>query len=408
MSRFAVIAALFLGVAAVGGSSVGSAEEAAAPQVTGKIAKTLKAAQDANTAKNYTEAVARLKEAQAYSPRSAYDDYVINALLIQAYSGLGDGANATAAAEVVAASSYTPAENRAKIYVSLAGSAYNAKNYDRTVEFAEKARALGDNSEATSLLIAQSYDLSGKFKEASAAIVALNEKAQAAGRKPTENSLKLLWDCARQAKDDALASKTVEQLIVLYPNPIYWQNAMATALNGLTDDRLKLLTYRLANTVGILKRGDQFREMAQISLDQANPGEAQSLLEQAFAKNLYTEQRDKDSNQRLLDLAKKKALADRASIGSDEKDAANSPTGDAYVQVGAAYLGFGQADKAVSAINAGIAKGNLKYQDEAYILQGIAYERSKNNAEAIKAFEKVSKDPRYVRLAKLWILEVRS
>jgi hypothetical protein len=408
MSRFAVIAALFLGVAAVGGSSVGSAEEAAGPQVTGKIAKTLKAAQDANAAKNYTEAVARLKEAQAYSPRSAYDDYVINALLIQAYSGLGDGANATAAAEVVAASSYTPAENRTKIYVSLAGSAYNAKNYDRTIEFAEKARALGDNSEATSLLIAQSYYLAGKFKEASAAIVALNEKAQAAGRKPTENSLKLLWDCARQSKDDALAGKTVEQLIVLYPNPIYWQNAMATALNGLTDDRLKLLTYRLANTVGILKRGDQFREMAQISMDQANPGEAQSLLEQAFAKNLYTEQRDKDSNQRLLDLAKKKALEDRASIGRDEKDAANAPTGDAYVQVGAAYLGFGQTDKAVSAINAGIAKGSLKYQDEAYILQGIAYERSKNNAEAIKAFEKVSKDQRYVRLAKLWILEVRS
>jgi hypothetical protein len=78
------------------------------------------------------------------------------------------------------------------------------------------------------------------------------------------------------------------------------------------------------------------------------------------------------------------------------------------VQVGAAYLGFGLPDKAAAAINAGITKGNLKYYDEAYILQGIAYERLKNNADAIKAFEKVSKDQRYVRLAKLWILEVRS
>lgn len=408
MSRFAVIAALFLGVAAVGGSSVATADEANAPQVSGKIAKLLKAAQDANAAKNYTEAVARLKEAQAFSPRSAYDDYVINSLLFQAYGGQNNLADATGPMEAVAASSYAPADTKLKLYGFLASSAYQAKNYDRAIEFAEKSRALGDTTETTALLIAQSNYLSGKFKEAAAAIVALNEKAQAAGKKPTENSLKLLWDCARQAKDENLASKTVEQLIVLYPNPVYWQNAMATALNGLTDDRLKLLTYRLANTVGILKRGDQFREMAQIALDQANPGEAQSLLEQAFAKNLYTEAREKESNQRLLDMAKKKALQDRASIGHDESDAAKAPTGDAYVQIGAAYLGFGMPDKAAAAIAAGISKGSLKYYDEAYILQGIAQERLKNNAEAIKSFEKVSKDPRYVRLAKLWILEVRS
>jgi hypothetical protein len=306
MSRFAVIAALFLGVAAVGGSSVAAAaDEAGQPQVSGKIAKLLKAAQDANAAKNYTEAVARLKEAQAFSPRSAYDDYVINSLLFQAYGGQNDLADATGPMEAVASSSYSPAETKLKLYSFLASASYQAKNYERAIEFAEKSRSLGDTSETTALLIAQSYYLGGKYKDAAAAIVALNEKAQAAGKKPTENSLKLLWDCARQAKDDALAGRTVEQLIVLYPNPIYWQNVMAVALNGLTDDRLKLLTYRLANTVGILKRGDQYREMAQIALDQANPGEAQTLLEQAFAKNLYTEQREKESNQRLLEMATK-------------------------------------------------------------------------------------------------------
>ena len=46
--------------------------------------------------------------------------------------------------------------------------------------------------------------------------------------------------------------------------------------------------------------------------------------------------------------------------------------------------------------------------DESYLILGIAQEKAKNNTDAIKAFEKVSKDPRYVRLAKLWILEVRS
>ena len=39
---------------------------------------------------------------------------------------------------------------------------------------------------------------------------------------------------------------------------------------------------------------------------------------------------------------------------------------------------------------------------------GAAYADAGDPVEALKAFEKVGKDPRYVRLAKLWILEVRS
>jgi Tfp pilus assembly protein PilF len=95
-------------------------------------------------------------------------------------------------------------------------------------------------------------------------------------------------------------------------------------------------------------------------------------------------------------------------MARDEKDAANAATGDAYVQVGAAYLGFGEPEKAVAAISTGIAKGKLKYADESYLLLGMAYERSKNKAEAVRAFGRATSDPKYGRLAKLWVLEARS
>jgi hypothetical protein len=230
-----------------------------------------------------------------------------------------------------------------------------------------------------------------------------------AGHKPSEKGLNVIWSCAIKLKDDATAAKTIEKLILHYPKPDYWQNAMASILANRTfDDRIQLMTYRLMNEVGILKRGSDYRDMAQIALDQGNPGEAQAAMEQAFAKNLYTEQREKESNQRLLDTAKKKAQDDRASLARNEKDAAAAPTGDALVQIGGAYLGYGQPDKALAAINAGIAKGKLKYPDEAYMLLGIAQGRAKNNAEAIKAFNKATTDPKYSRLAKLWALEARS
>ena len=74
---------------------------------------------------------------------------------------------------------------------------------------------------------------------------------------------------------------------------------MANVLaNKTNDDRLLLMTYRLMYQVGILKRGDAYTEMAQIALDQGNPGEAQTILEQAFAKNLYHPRSARQGTQR--------------------------------------------------------------------------------------------------------------
>jgi hypothetical protein len=42
------------------------------------------------------------------------------------------------------------------------------------------------------------------------------------------------------------------------------------------------------------------------------------------------------------------------------------------------------------------------------MLLGIAQERNKNNAEAVRAFNRANSDPKYAQLAKLWALEARS
>jgi hypothetical protein len=54
----------------------------------------------------------------------------------------------------------------------------------------------------------------------------------------------------------------------------------------------------------------------------------------------------------------------------------------------------------------GIAKGNLKYPEEANLLLGIAQLRSHDAADAQSSFEKVgaSSNSGYARLGKLWAL----
>jgi len=404
MSRVALTLALVLGFAVAG--SVAHADE---PQVSRAVAKSLKAASEALQAKNYAEVIAKTREAAAITPRTAYDDYVIHYMQMPAFAAQSNYAETATAIEAIIDSQYLPANMKPQLLRTLMSIDYQQKDYDKAITYGQRALAAGDLTTDTPLIIAQAYYLTNKFKEALAGLEAIVAHDEQAGRKPTEKSLNLVWSCALKLKDDAAASRAVEKLILHYPKPDYWRNAMAGVLAHKTnDDRLLLMTYRLMYQVGILSRGADFTEMAQIALDQGNPGEAQTILEQAFAKNLYSDPHDKERSQRLLDKVKRSAANDRESLPKAEREASSAKTGDGLVQIGAAYLGFGQPDKALAAISAGIAKGNLKFADESYILLGIAYQRNKNTAEAIKAFNRATSDPSYARIAKFWALQARS
>lgn len=381
----------------------GSAFAAEQPTVSNKLAKPLKAAQDAIAAKNYDEALSKLKEAQAVPERTAYDNYVINTFLLKLYAGKQDMAAEVPIVEQLAQSQYTTPDQK-KVYLkSVAQYYYQQKDYSKAIESAQEAIKAGASDSDTQGLIARAQYLSGKYKEAAASMTEIVGKME----KPDEESLKLLWQFDDKAGDKAGAAKTVDRLVAYYPKPEYWLNALAPLVNSDTKDaHVQMNVYRLMLDVGVLKRSSDFAEMAELALDQGYPGETQSVLQKAFSENVFTEQRDKDRYQHLLDGAKTRATNDQASLPSQEKDAEAAANGDKLIQVGAAYLSYGQNDKAIANLTKGIAKGNLKYPDEANLLLGIAQMRSHNASEAQKLFEKVaaSSNAGYSRLGKLWAL----
>ena len=97
----------FLGAASIVAllSLSGYATAADAPNVSPKLAKDFSDANDAIKAKKWTDAIAKVKAIQANpEPKSAYDNFVANAFLMQAYIGLGDQTNVEQPLEVLAAS----------------------------------------------------------------------------------------------------------------------------------------------------------------------------------------------------------------------------------------------------------------------------------------------------------------
>ena len=381
-----------------------AADQPAGPTVSKGVAKPLKAAQDAMTAKNYDEAISKIKEVQSQpGEKTAYDNFAMDILLFQAYNQKHDMASAVPVLAAAAQSQYATSDQKKVWLKNIALYYFQEKDYNKALDAANEAVKTGLNDSEMLNLIAKSQYLLGKYKEAAATMQEVVNKQE----KPDEESLKLLWQFDLKANDQAGAARTVEKLVAYYPKPEYWANALASLVNADTKDaHLQLNVYRLMNDVGVLKRGGDFAEMADIALDEGYPGETQSVLQKAFAENVFTEQRDKDRYQHLLDGAKQRAAIDLAALPKTEQDATNAPTGDRLVQVGAAYLSYGQTDKAVAAISKGIAKGSLKYPEEANLLLGIAQLRSHNAAEAQRAFEKVgaSSNTGYARLGKLWAL----
>jgi tetratricopeptide (TPR) repeat protein len=378
-------------------------------KISKTIAKPMTAAQEAMKAKRWQEVLNKVKEAEAVpGAKSGFDQYYMAEFRGYAYHNLRQDADAARELENALNSPCMPEAKKADRYKALVGLYTSLKNYPKAIDYANRGLKLTRDPEMQ-VALAQAYYQSGNNKDAARV---MKELLASSDRAPKEQQLLLIRAACEKAGDNACVSQAYEKLVVYYPKPEYWQNLMKALRQGDTDDIQAHNVMRLALHVNVLKDPDQFKELAQLSLEQKLACEAQTVLEQGFTKKVFVEKRDVDVNTRLLDAAKKEAATEKAALPKSEAAAQSAATGDALVKAGAQALGCGDAAKAKQLIQAGITKGSLakgdpkeaERNDEAYILLGMAHLKNNNKAEAAKAFRNVKKDPTMVRIAKLWLL----
>lgn len=390
--------------------AAGVAQGAAEQKVSRALEKPLKACNDAFQAKKFDEAIAACKQSEEISGRSEYDNFVINQLISSSYVQTKRYPEAYPRLKAVVESPYVAAANKPGMLGALASIAFQQKDYSGAVDWAEKSIAAGNDTADQRFLIATSYYLQNKFKECTSSTTDFVSREEKAGRHPTENALKLMVECQRQANDSAGQSRTFEKLVTYYPKPEYWQNAMLTLVNNSkSDERLKLQVYRLQEEVGTLKRSDQYSDMVQLAMDQGLPAEALRIIDQGMQKNIFSDERLKAQFTRYQQSGQKALVNEKEGLPKAEAEANRTGNGDLLVGVGTSYLFNGNdAAKAAQLIQAGITKGLTKVSlNDAYITLGLAYVKQKNGAEANKAFDKVDKNENYERLAKLWSLRLK-
>jgi hypothetical protein len=386
------------------------AQPAPKPQVSAAAGKDLQAAQKALKERNFDEVLADLDKVKANSAKNAYDEYLMNEFALSAYAGEKKYPEAEGALEAAMTSKYMPPDELRTRLPQAATLNYQIQNYDKAIEFGERAMKNGNATEQLQAVVAQSYYLKNDFRNTDRFVRNMVDEQIKAGQTPSEETLQLGLSSADKLQDDAGTSRWLEVLVTYHPKPEYWENLLDSLYRGsakLTDRQL-LQVYRLSADVGVLKTGTEYAEMAQLALALGSPGEAVAALTKGFAANAFPTQADKNRNQHLLDSAKKDAAADQPALAKTEADAANSANGDRLVGVGVGYFGYGDYDKAAKDLAAGLSKGTTKDSSNARLLLGIAQLRAGDKDGAVRTFHAVKGDPTMERLAALWVLRSKS
>ena len=334
----------FTGAAGVSAALLAPSVAEAQQKIGAKVGVPLKAAQEAIQKKNWNGALARIKEAQAVQPRTAYEDYKINELLWYVYLQQGRNADAARLLEQQIASGQMPAGERVQRTKTVAQLYFRAGNYAKAGQAANQYLKSAPNDQEAQLLVAQSYFQQKDYK---AAVAAANRLIKP-GQKPSEDLLQLLLRSNYELKDAAGTSAALEQLLTHYPTPDTWNRLLDGYIEQTNHDHELLALYRLSEDVGSLTKSRQYLDMAQALFVGGFAIEAERIMDKGLAAGLFSGE-ELTRAQRTRDTAKRKADEDRKALAGADKALAAAKTGAAAYKVGQLYFSAGKYAEAAEA-----------------------------------------------------------
>jgi len=380
------------------------ADPCAPRKISKKVDKPMAAVQKADGAKQWDEVLAKVAEAEALDvEKTLYDKFWFNEFRGRAYLNQQKYAEAAKELEAGLNSPCMEEKDKPARLKTLLQIAYQAKEYPKVVELGNRYLEK-EQDPAIGAYVGNAYYAMDDFTNTRKVMLDVVAKQEASGKTPDELTYRILQGACIKLKDNACTTDLLEKLVTHYPKPNYWQDLMSMLMATTKNNNQLLNMWRLADGMNVLSDPAEYLEMAQLAVGQGLPGEAQTVLEKGVQKGIFTSARQKEQSTQLLTEAKQAVALDKSTLEKQDVAARAKPTGDNDVKLGAAYLSYGQIDKAVEALQRGIGKGGVKNPDEAAILLGIAHLRSGNKPEAAKAFNTASKDATMTRIAKLWLL----
>jgi len=205
-----------------GAPAFGDGGNAKAQHLTPEVSALVKTAQELMNATppKYAEAIAKLKEADAFPTHSAFKQHVINEMLGFAYVRTNDYSDAAKMLESGLNDGQLDEADVPKRIRALAKLYYQLKNYDKAIEFGTRAIKEGyAGSELNTFvtLVGQSYYLKRDWEGTQNFYDELVNGEIERGETPRKESLRLLLSACVQLKDFLCEYRTLRWQARYYP-----------------------------------------------------------------------------------------------------------------------------------------------------------------------------------------------
>lgn len=364
------------------------------------LAKPMAEIQDAIKQKNYQAAIAKLNDAEAATKdKTPYETYIIDRMRGAAYGGAGDLVSAAKNFSAAIDTGKMPPPDQPEIMLSLEQRFFTAKDYPNTIVWGQRYLKSGGTSEAVKASLAAAEFSTGDFASATRDVQALVAAADLAGQKAPEQALTVLAASYLREKDEPNYMRAVERLVTDYPSPEYWASLLShLATNSRLSDQMLLNIRRLQRATGVLT-SNEYASLIELDLQEAISSEAKNVADEGAGKGLVPK-----ATQARADGA---AAVDRAKLDRDAKEAAGFGDGNVLSSIGYTYVGFGDYQKGIAALQQGIAKGGLKHPEETKMQLGIAYYQAGQLPKAIETFNSFPGSGPTAQLAHYWAIKAK-
>src|SRR6266403_3306455 len=193
-----------------------------------KLGKPLKEAHDDLNAKKYADAITKLREAEGIPGKTPYDQHLINDMLGFAYARIQNYAEAAKAWEAELDDGFTPQAEVPTRVRQLAEANYQIKNYDKAIEFGNRAIKGGFADEELRTLVGQAYYLKGDWKGTLRFEEGLIDSQVKDGKTPKKESLELALSACVKLNASPCETRALERIVTYYPKPDYWYQLLYT------------------------------------------------------------------------------------------------------------------------------------------------------------------------------------
>jgi len=404
MSKFR-LAHLGLALAALGFTAaapvVGLAPAYAAETLRPEVGKPLQEAQQLMKQGKNKEALARLRDLDKVSGKSANETYLIERTRAGAAASAGDYEAAAKSFEYLIGSGKLVASKKAQMSKGLVGIYMRAGELGKANAAIQSQLKEHDDPELRAYLL-QNYYKQGNIP----ALEGELRNIEKSGRL-SEEQLGMLANIQLKKNDKAGYVATIEKLAANYPKAQYWTDLL-NRVQGKPgfSSRLSVDVWRLKLANNLLKKPSEYMEMAQLVLQAKAPSEAIKVIDKGYKSGALGTGPDAARHQRLKDLAEKTLADQNKTLVADEAEATKEGDYDALAALGYSLVQSGQADQGLKLMDTAVKSGKLKYPEEVKLHLGEAYATAGKKQQAISTLKTVGGSEGTADLARYFIMAI--